>query len=327
LVPADNAVTLFYAFNGDADGLCALQQLRLIDARSATLVTGVKRDVKLLQRVDATAGDHVTVLDISLDQNRDDLLRLLESGASIRYFDHHHAGDLPLHPNFEAHIDEAADVCTSTLVDRYLAGRHRAWAIVAAFGDNLAELATSLAKAAGIDPSTIATLQRLGISLNYNAYGRTVSDLCFDPAHLAQQMLPFADPIEFVRHSPAYAQLGVRYEEDMRSVRALKPARQAPGTTIVVLPNEAWARRAIGVLANDLAHAQPDCAIAILSPNPAGDFTVSVRVPPHSPVAADEFCRGFDTGGGRRLAAGINNLPATDVDRFAARFEAQFRTR
>jgi len=320
-------MTLYYAFNGDADGLCALQQLRLIDARSATLVTGVKRDVKLLQRVDATAGDHVTVLDISLDQNRDDLHRLLESGASIRYFDHHHAGDLPLHPNFEAHIDEAADVCTSTLVDRYLAGRHRAWAIVAAFGDNLAELATSLAKAAGIDPSTMATLQRLGISLNYNAYGNTISDLCFDPAHLAQQMLPFADPIEFVRHSPAYAQLGARYDEDMRNARALKPARQAPGTTIIVLPNEAWARRAIGVLANDLAQAQPDCAIAILSPKPSGDFTVSVRVPAHSPVAADEFCRGFDTGGGRKLAAGINRLPAADVDRFAARFEARFRTR
>jgi hypothetical protein len=52
---------------------------------------------------------------------------------------------------------------------------------------------------------------------------------------------------------------------------------------------------------------------------------VSVRVPPHSSFAADEFCRGFDTGGGRKLAAGINHLPATDVDVFAARFEARFR--
>jgi hypothetical protein len=327
LVPADNAVTLFYAFNGDADGLCALQQLRLIDLRSAKLVTGVKRDVKLLQRVNATAGDEVTVLDIALDQNRDALLRLLDAGASIRYFDHHHAGDVPLHPNFEAHIDEAADVCTSMLVDRYLAGRHRAWAIVAAFGDNLPELGNALATAAGMDQSVLATLERLGISLNYNAYGNTISDLCFDPEDLAQQMLPFVDPIEFVRHSPAYAQLGARYEEDMRSARALKPARRAPGTTIIVLPNEAWARRAIGVLANDLAQSQPDCAIAILSPKPSGDFIVSVRVPPHSPVAADEFCRDFDTGGGRKLAAGINHLPATDFDRFAARFEARFRTR
>jgi hypothetical protein len=56
----------YYAFNGDADGLCALQQLRLVEPGDAMLVTGVKRDIKLLERVDATAGDDVTVLDISL---------------------------------------------------------------------------------------------------------------------------------------------------------------------------------------------------------------------------------------------------------------------
>ncbi len=35
-------MTRYYAFNGDADGLCALQQLRLVEAQQATLVTGVK---------------------------------------------------------------------------------------------------------------------------------------------------------------------------------------------------------------------------------------------------------------------------------------------
>ena len=70
-------MTRFYAFNGDADGLCALQQLRLVEAGEATLVTGVKRDITLLERVDAQAGDEVTVLDISLDRNRAALLRLL----------------------------------------------------------------------------------------------------------------------------------------------------------------------------------------------------------------------------------------------------------
>jgi len=163
-------MTLFYAFNGDADGLCALQQLRLVDPRDATLVTGVKRDTGLLRRVSAAAGDEVTVLDVSLDQNRDDLQRILKAGASVRYFDHHYAGELPRHANFEAHIEEAPDVCTSTLVDRHLAGRHRSWAIVAAFGDNLPQLGTAMATKIGIPPATIATMERLGISLNYNAY-------------------------------------------------------------------------------------------------------------------------------------------------------------
>jgi hypothetical protein len=139
-------------------------------------------------------------------------------------------------------------------------------------------------------------------------------------------MLPFADPTEFSRHSPAYAQLIARYEEDMQKARALKPVRQVPGATVVVLPDEAWARRAIGVLANDLTRAQPDCAIAILAPKAQGGFTVSVRVPTRSRVTADEFCRGFETGGGRKLAAGINHLPAADVDHLAASFEARFRT-
>ena len=45
-------MTHSYVFNGDADGLCALQQLRLASPRGAggeTLVTGVKRDIALLE--------------------------------------------------------------------------------------------------------------------------------------------------------------------------------------------------------------------------------------------------------------------------------------
>ncbi|MDQ6977782.1 MAG: acetyltransferase, partial [Ghiorsea sp.] len=35
-------------FNGDADGLCALHQLRLAVPVNSTLMTGVKRDINLL---------------------------------------------------------------------------------------------------------------------------------------------------------------------------------------------------------------------------------------------------------------------------------------
>jgi len=63
-------VTHFDVFNGDADGICALHQLRLRHPVDAQLVTGVKRDVRLLRRVKAQSGDSVTVLDASLDANR-----------------------------------------------------------------------------------------------------------------------------------------------------------------------------------------------------------------------------------------------------------------
>ena len=81
-------------FNGDADGLCSLVQLRRADPRTSELVTGVKRDINLLQRVNAKNGDHITVLDISFEKNSKDVQRLLTLGASLDYIDHHQTGVL-----------------------------------------------------------------------------------------------------------------------------------------------------------------------------------------------------------------------------------------
>ena len=53
-------------FNGDADGICALVQLRLAKPAQAKLVTGVKRDIHLLEHLQVQKHDIVTVLDISL---------------------------------------------------------------------------------------------------------------------------------------------------------------------------------------------------------------------------------------------------------------------
>jgi hypothetical protein len=316
-----------YAFNGDADGLCALQQLRLADPRDATFVTGVKRDITLLQRISAHTGDHITALDISLDQNRTDLQRLLAEGASIRYFDHHHAGDRPEHPRLELHIDETADVCTSILVDRYLGGRYRAWAITAAFGDNLAGVAHRMARAADMSSATTMVLEMLGTCLNYNAYGESLADLHIDPAELARHMLCFPDPIDFAASSGVYAHLAAGYHADMEQACLLLPAHQRAGATVIVMPNAAWARRAMGVLANHRIREQPDHALAILSPKSEGGFSVSVRVPASTPASAADFCRTFETGGGRKLAGGINHLPEADVERFIADFDACFARR
>ena len=52
---------LIDVFNGDADGLCALHQLRLAEPADSELVTGPKRDISLLKRVKAGAGDRITV--------------------------------------------------------------------------------------------------------------------------------------------------------------------------------------------------------------------------------------------------------------------------
>ena len=61
-------------FNGDADGILALVQLRLAEPKESQLITGVKRDISLLKRVDVEQASSVTVLDISMEKNQEALI-------------------------------------------------------------------------------------------------------------------------------------------------------------------------------------------------------------------------------------------------------------
>ncbi len=311
-------------FNGDADGLCALHQLRLVDPADSELVTGPKRDISLLKRVKAVAGDRVTVLDIALSKNRDALDRLLEAGAQVRYFDHHQPGDIPVHPNFEPHIDTDANVCTSLLVNRHLQGRQLVWAVIAAFGDNLADAARQAAAPLNLTAGQLAQLQSLGECLNYNGYGDTLDDLFFDPAELYRQLRPFADPFAFIAESPAYQTLKAGYQDDMARAVAVPATEARASGRIFMLPAEKWARRISGVFGNRLAVESPAQAHAVLTAKPEGGYVVSVRAPLIARFGADELCSRFDSGGGRKGAAGINHLPESELGRFIATFFAVF---
>ena len=312
---------LFYdVFNGDADGICALHQLRLVDPADAELVTGPKRDISLLKRVKAQAADRVTVLDIALSKNRDALDRLLEAGAQVRYFDHHQPGEIPTHRNFEAHIDTDANVCTSLLVNDYLQGRQLAWAVTAAFGDNLADSARRAAAPLNLSAGQLTLLQSLGECLNYNGYGETLDDLFFDPADLYRQLRPFADPFAFIAESPVFRTLKAGYQDDMARAVAVPASEVRPAGRIFVLPAEKWARRISGVFGNQLAVESPAQAHAVLTAEPAGGYVVSVRAPLARKSGADLLCSRFDSGGGRKAAAGINHLPESELGRFIAAF-------
>jgi hypothetical protein len=311
-------------FNGDADGLCALQQLRLADPKESHLVTGIKRDIKLLARVDAGEGDSLTVLDISLDKNREPLDSLLGRGVQVEYFDHHYAGDIPEHPLLKAHIDLSPETCTSLIVDEYLAGRYRAWAVVGAFGDNFFDSARHAAQALNASEADLKSFEALGTYLNYNGYGAAVEDLFFPPDELFRRIRPYADPLEFVASDPAYGTLRDGYEGDMAKARELAPEVSDDNTALFRLPDAPWARRVGGVLGNQLARDFPGRAHALLTPKADGSFVVSVRAPLSNRQGADELCRQFATGGGRQAAAGINALPEDDVARFIDKFREQF---
>jgi len=311
---------IFDVFNGDADGICALHQLRLAEPVESELVTGVKRDIALLKRVAAGAGDRVTVLDVAVEKNVGPLAALLEAGVAVRWFDHHNPGEMPVHANFEAHIDTAAEVCTSLLVDRYLDGRYRAWAVTAAFGDNMHASARQAAEPLGLSDSQLDKLRALGECINYNAYGDSIDDLHFPPAALYRALHAYADPFAFIAEAPEYRTLTEGYAADMALAETLAPYDARPSGAVYVMPDAAWARRVSGVYANDLATRNPDRAHALVTRSPKGHYVVSVRAPLSNRGGADTLCLRFDTGGGRKAAAGINVLPVERLDAFVQAF-------
>jgi hypothetical protein len=315
-------MTWFDVFNGDADGLCALHQLRLVRPADAILVTGVKRDIALLARVAATAapGDMVTVLDVSLAVNRPALETLLARGVAVAYFDHHYAGEIPRHPLLDVHIDPAPQVCTSIIVDRHLAGAHRAWAIVGAFGDNMVGPAERLAAELGLAPDATTALRALGENLGYNAYGDTESDLVIPPEALYRRLSAHADPWRFIAEEPVLQQIDHARKNDLALASDVGPALAVAGGTLYVLPDEPWSRRVRGAFGNELANRHPHLAHAVVTPNAEGGYVVSVRAPNAAPRGADALCRGFPGGGGRAAAAGVNNLPQADLPTFFRAF-------
>jgi hypothetical protein len=324
--PIGPAPQAYDVFNGDADGLCALHQLRMASPRDAQCVTGVKRDIGLLRRVPQKAGIDVTVLDISLDANVDALAALLDAGARVDYYDHHAARRAFPHPNLRLHWDDSPRICTSLIADRTLGGRYRAWAIVGAFGDNLNALAASLARAQGFAEHEIESLRALGHTLNYNAYGETIDDLHIRPDALYRAMQPFVDPLAFARESPEFAQLERGYGEDLAHVNALAPYRSRDAGAVYLLPNAPWARRISGTFANRLGDQRGDRSFAVLSECADGSYCVSIRSAHPDERPANVLCEGFEGGGGRRGAAGVNALPAASLDTFVDAFFNYFAT-
>ncbi|MFK7862373.1 MAG: acetyltransferase [Granulosicoccus sp.] len=311
-------------FNGDADGLCALHQLRLADPQDSQLITGVKRDIALVKQVKATAKDTVTVLDISLDKNRDALIDVLGTGASVTYIDHHFAGDLPASANLTTHIDTAAETCTGLIVNQVLKGTHLPWAVVAAFGDNLLDTARIAAASLNLTDTQLNQLQTLGTLLNYNGYGSSLSDLYFEPANLYRRLQPHSSPFTFIEDDDAYAELSDGYDSDHERATSIDAHQQTDDIAIYLFPNDPFARRISGVYANELAQENPDRAHALLSELDDGSYLVSVRAPINNRTGCDDLCRQFETGGGRKAAAGINRLPAGDLERFASAMALQF---
>jgi len=312
-------------FNGDADGIIALLQLRLANPLDSQLVTGVKRDIMLVQNITVNSSDNVTILDISMEKNIEALNEVLEKGACVFYADHHRCGDIPEHSNLNTNIDLDANTCTGLIIDKLLEGKYHAWAITAAYGDNLFAKADELCKKAGYSAEQAEQLKELGTLINYNGYGATVADLHFDPATLYQALLAYPSPFDLMSdlNSPFY-KLQAAYKEDIEKALAISALHKSELLSVFELPDETWSRRISGVYGNLLANQKPNSAHAVLTKNRDDSYLVSLRAPLNNKQGAGDICSQFDTGGGRAAAAGINALNNGALNEFIELVETHY---
>ena len=304
-------------FNGDADGIIALLQLQLANPTDSVKITGVKRDIQLLKKITPQAGDCIRVLDISMEKNMSELHDALTVGARVMYVDHHKAGDIPTHTNLFAHIDLDANMCTSLIVSDLIDKQFHLWAITAAYGDNLFAKADAEADKLNLSELQKSQLKAFGTYINYNGYGSEVSDLHFAPEDLYQKLLQYKSPFDALddKNSVFYT-LEKAYKADMQKAADAKVLHDCDIAKVILLDDAPWARRVSGVLGNDLANQSPNKAHGVVTTNNKGSYTVSVRSPLTNKQGAVDICSKFATGGGRAAAAGINELPESQLQAF-----------
>jgi nanoRNase/pAp phosphatase (c-di-AMP/oligoRNAs hydrolase) len=310
-------------FNGDADGIFALAQLRKSNPKVSTLFTGTKRDIGLLRHLVEIKNSTVTVLDISMEKNLSDLNTCLKNNNQITWFDHHQSGTIPKIDLLDANIDTSPKVCTSILVDHHLSGAQRAYAIAGAYGDNLHSEAELMGE--NLSSEELAILKDIGETINYNGYGEKLSDLAVEPKMVYLDLLKFDSPFEFAKHSEVFAKIKKQMIDDAQQMQTTKKIHSSSVGDCLLLPDHPSSARMSGIYSNDLVHANPDRAHAIFTQlkNESG-FRISIRSPLNRPYKADTLANLFPNGGGRAKAAGINCLHETELNNFYTKFDEVF---
>ena len=315
----------FDVFNGDADGICGLHQLRLVDpVYDAELITGVKRDINLLSRIEDVKNSSIAVFDISMHSNITSLKHLLSAGNDILYIDHHFPGNIPEASNLRQHINPDPDLCTSLIVNSLLDGKFLLWALCGAFGDNLDKIANVMGAEAGLSDSETGCLREIGELINYNSYGTQVKDLYFPPEDLYRAIREYRSPFDFFEKSKTLKTLKVGFNSDMNLALSQPEYKRCGKNRIFRFPDNPWARRVSGVFANLKARENPEGAHALITDNRDESLRISVRAPLQNKQGADQLCRAFPSGGGRAAAAGINALPPDLLDDFLTKFQQTY---
>ena len=306
-------------FNGDADGIISLHQYRMHYPQNSELFTGVKRDVKLLRHCVDIKKSKFTVFDISLLSNADYVKPILENQNTIRWFDHHEPGDTELGENFEIFVDADPNCCTNILVDKFLEGLYRPWTICGAYGDNLHEQAEKLNPC--FDESSMSQLKEIGETLNYNGYGNEPLDLTVHPKEVYLDLKNYESPFEYRKKSKTYNKIHTQMKSDEAELSSSEILHDTKTGKVILLPNTRASIRYSGIYSNEQTTNNPDKAFAILTLVDGRNYRISIRSPKTNPYGASKLALQFPTGGGREKAAGVNELPISELNQFIEKFE------
>lgn len=94
---------------------------------------------------------------------------------------------------------------------------------------------------------------------------------------------------------------------------------------VILLPNTKASVRYSGIYSNQQTTDDPDKAFAILTLVNEENYRVSIRSPKTNPYGASKLALQFPTGGGREKAAGVNELPKSELNDFIEKFEEVYR--
>ena len=316
-------MTNYDVFNGDTDGIFAWHQLRLAFPLNTIKISGVKRDVNLLRHVNPQKGDVVTVLDISHAKNRKDVLRILKTGATIEYFDHHDPAELIDDSNITYHIDTDPHMTTGRVVDSHVDNKNHIWSIATAFGDNHFDLALEMAITEGLDAEQTKLLKEIGLSINYNSYGKTENDLFFRIHDVVSMVEDCGQDVFNIAKHEIFLKLLNNFNSDMSTASCQEPYSINEKGVIYIFPDEPWSHRILGAFSNHLVNLNKNSACAIAVLNSDHTYRISVRSSLNKPYGAGNLCKIF-RGGGREKAGGIDDLKESDLPKFKEQFERAF---
>ena len=90
---------------------------------------------------------------------------------------------------------------------------------------------------------------------------------------------------------------------------------------MILLPDTKASIRYSGIYSNQQTTDNPNKAFAILTLIDEENYRVSILSPKTNPLGASKLALQFPTGGGREKAAGINELPKSELNNFIEKFE------